>query len=784
MARSMTALAAFLYAAVMLGVAGGHPLTARHAQESTGPSHTTPTSSGPPSPSGGIPPVWWLETGDTREYIGSAACQRCHADEYRQWHESFHVQMTKPVSEARILGDFSRDSRLAQHGRGYSMETRDGRYFISVSHRGRPAERFEVHYALGARRVQGYLSKLADGRIYVLPVFWHQAQQRWFDWKEITPVPDTDEDLRQIWNINCFNCHATNLSKNFDLATRTYGTAWSEMGVGCEACHGPGRAHASLMESWERDPAARPLYDLRRTNHALSRELKIFAARAAERRQVFDLCAYCHGNKNNLSAGFVPGDRYEDYALPFLVSQPVPADDPQGEYWPDGRPSRFNRPQALMQSGCFLRGGATCVNCHAPHGSAHPASLKSPIEQSDGLCLQCHGKEIPRGSSPDLGPSVVEQNTGTRAARRFDAKTIEAHTFHAMDSAGSRCINCHMSEVNWRLLMRRRDHTFKPPVPELTATLGIPNACNTCHDDKTPEWTMTHMDRWYGDRERRAREVGQATAFYDAADGNAGALKPLASIVVNRARSPIARASAAEFIGQLVLRVAGRQPGIDARRSQGQTSFENDAPADVISVAPNVTGLTSASPPAPGKTADTPAAIPAGLINALIAAASDPEPAVRAHAVRALGFAGDRKAVPPLVARLADKVRAVRVAGAEGLLNLGIAQLPGGAGAALVRAQDEYGASLTTFGDRPRDHLVLGWLELQRNRHAPATRALNDALALDPEQLQSPLLLGVIAAREGRYAEAIDHWERVKAREPTWPNIDLLIDEAKRRREP
>ncbi|MCL6559895.1 MAG: hypothetical protein K6U74_14100, partial [Firmicutes bacterium] len=28
--------------------------------------------------------------------------------------------------------------------------------------------------------------------------------------------------------------------------------------------------------------------------------LKIFAARTADRRQVFDTCAYCHGNKNNL----------------------------------------------------------------------------------------------------------------------------------------------------------------------------------------------------------------------------------------------------------------------------------------------------------------------------------------------------------------------------------------------------------------------------------------------------------------------------------------------------
>jgi hypothetical protein len=347
-----------------------------------------------------------------------------------------------------------------------------------------------------------------------------------------------------------------------------------------------------------------------------------------------------------------------------------------------------------------------------------------------------------------------------------------------------------MSEVNWRLLMRRRDHTFKPPVPELTARLGIPNACNTCHDDKTPEWTMAQMDRWYGDRERRGREVTQATAFYNAAAGNPEALKPLASILVARSRDPIARATAAEFIGRLLLRVTGRGPGVDVSRSQGQTSFEHAPPArsearaGAISVTPDGIATTSASRSASGAAASTATAIPAGLINALIAAASDPEPSVRAHAARALGFVGDSKAVPPLVARLVDKTTVVRVMGAEALLNLGVAQLPATAGAALARAQDEYAASLATFGDRPRDHLVLAWLELQRGRHAAATRALNDSLALDQNQLEPRLLLGVIAAKEGRYADALAHWEHVKARAPSWPNIDVLMQEARRRGKP
>ena len=62
--------------------------------------------------------------------------------------------------------------------------------------------------------------------------------------------------------------------------------------------------------------------------------------------------------------GFRAGDRYDDYALPFLISEPIPENDFQGEFWPDGRPNRFNRPQALTLSGCFKAGAIVCTNCH------------------------------------------------------------------------------------------------------------------------------------------------------------------------------------------------------------------------------------------------------------------------------------------------------------------------------------------------------------------------------------------------------------------------------------
>ena len=62
-----------------------------------------------------------------------------------------------------------------------------------------------------------------------------------------------------------------------------------------------------------------------------------------------------------------------------------------------------------------------------------------------------------------------------------------------------------------------------------------------------------------------------------------------------------------------------------------------------------------------------------------------------------------------------------------------------------------------------------------------AEQRLEQALALDGNQLQPHVLLGIIEAREGRYADAIERWERVKARAASWPNIDRLIEEARTR---
>jgi tetratricopeptide (TPR) repeat protein len=294
-----------------------------------------------------------------------------------------------------------------------------------------------------------------------------------------------------------------------------------------------------------------------------------------------------------------------------------------------------------------------------------------------------------------------------------------------------------MSDVNWRLITRRRDHTFQAPVPELTARFGVPNACTTCHENRSPEWAADTMDRWYSNRDRRARIVKMAETLYRAGAGDTTVLPDVARTAVDRSHGPLIRASAAEFAEQLI-----------ARSDGSGASAERVAPA---------------------------------VINALIGAAADPEPVVRIKALRALGLISDARVPAALSAHLNDDVRLVRVAVAEALMARGITHLDGANGAALARAQEEWAESLRTFNDIAADQTTLGWLDAARGRADQAVKELQGAVALDPTDARPHVYLGVIAARDGRFDEALQEFRVAKRLSPSYHNLDRLIDEAAKR---
>jgi tetratricopeptide (TPR) repeat protein len=123
----------------------------------------------------------------------------------------------------------------------------------------------------------------------------------------------------------------------------------------------------------------------------------------------------------------------------------------------------------------------------------------------------------------------------------------------------------------------------------------------------------------------------------------------------------------------------------------------------------------------------------------------------------------------------------VRVRAAEALLALGLVELPGAAGEALARAQDEYADSLRDFPDVAANHAALGWLEASKGRVAEAQASLDAALHVEPSYPRPYIVKGIIAAREGQYTAAIDWWKKAQAITPDDPRLADLIAEAQKR---
>ena len=59
-------------------------------------------------------------------------------------------------------------------------------------------------------------------------------------------------------------------------------------------------------------------------------------------------------------------------------------------------------------------------------------------------------------------------------------------------------MNCHMPHTSYALLNATRNHRIASPDIGASASLGVPNACNLCHLDKTLAWSQTSMEDWYG----------------------------------------------------------------------------------------------------------------------------------------------------------------------------------------------------------------------------------------------------------------------------------------------
>lgn len=569
---------------------------------------------------------------DSSSYIGGDACASCHPKQAQRWMGSHHDLAMQPANDGTVRGDF--DSATFTHqGITTRFFRRDQKFFVHTEGSDGEMADFEVSYTFGVHPLQQYLIGFPDGRYQALGVAWDDRPselggQRWYSLypDEIIPYGDVLHWTQpsQNWNHMCAACHSTNLRKGYVAASDTFETRWSEIDVSCEACHGAGSNHRDRMKA-------------RANSHAPSRKdgsgLTIEFPPAAEAEWAIDpntmnpvrkpsrvehleveLCARCHSRRSELADGVPPGRPLHDgYRVATLEAS---------LYYPDGQIRDEVYVYGSFIQSAMYAAGVTCSDCHDPHSG----SLRA---EGNDLCTRCH------------------------TAALFD---VTQHHRHAKGSAGALCVECHMPGRTYMGVDERHDHSLRVPRPDLSATLGAPNACNRCHTSMTNTWAAKKVEAWFG--EGRRTELHWGSAIHA---GQSNALDAEARL--------------------LEMLIDPQVPGI--------------ARATAILLLPRFVG---------------PRSLPA--FSQLI---GDEDPLVRTAALEALeGFPPDMR-VALAASCLADPIRSVRFEAARILASVSDPQL-GSSSPQLHAVLSEYRDALEKDADRAEPHMQLGALALARGQ--------------------------------------------------------------------
>ncbi len=434
-------------------------------------------------------------------FVGSAACRECHQVEWELWRGSDHDKAMDVATDETVLGDFD-DAVFTYNGITSRFYRRDGKFLVHTEGPGGAMREFEITHVFGHDPMQQYLIPFPGGRLQTLNITWDVIEGRWFQQYPEQDIPPDDwlhwTRSAQNWNAMCAECHSTDLQKGYDPATDTYNTTWKDIDVGCEACHGPGARHVAWAEMV---PRHRP---------DLSHDGLIVNTSDITSVQLVELCAPCHARRAELGDYDHRGGALLDVMQPSLLTA--------GLYHPDGQIlDEVYVYGSFLQSKMYAN-GVTCSDCHDSH------SLELRFTGND-LCAQCHV------------PAVYDT-----AEHHFHQQVHEGQP-----SDGALCVSCHMVEQPYMVIDWRADHSFRVPRPDLTKTIGTPNACSQCHTGESLDWVLDAYEEWYG--ETRSPHYG--TTFAAARANDPAAREPLKHIASSPEQAAIVRATALALLVQL-----------------------------------------------------------------------------------------------------------------------------------------------------------------------------------------------------------------------------------------
>jgi predicted CXXCH cytochrome family protein len=277
-------------------------------------------------------------------YVGSRACQKCHAEIYAGWKKTPMANVVRDPREypEAIIPDLATNT-VAKFSKD------------------------QIAFVYGSVWKQRYFTKVGDD-YFPLSAQWDVVHKKWLpyfvkpgtDWWAPFYPPD---NMQRPTGPTCDGCH----SVGYDIKTKQV----AEWNVGCERCHGPGSEH---------------------TAHG-SRE-NILNPAKMDYVDASDTCVQCHSQGRPLTNP-IEG-KYYDWPVGYRVGLQLRdfwqlEEHKLGEttftHFPDGTAHK-NRMQGndFVQSVMYRR-GITCFSCHDVHGTENYAQLRKP---ADKLCLDCH----------------------------------------------------------------------------------------------------------------------------------------------------------------------------------------------------------------------------------------------------------------------------------------------------------------------------------------------------------------------------------------------------------
>ena len=422
------------------------------------------------------------------EYEGARECCSCHGTMGRAFAGSEHSQTMLVANDEEIplLADFNNgeDIRTVQ---------------FPGSDSPRPFTPDDVAYSLGSGvHIQRYLYELEEGVFMVFPAEWNTVASEWQTY-------DTGEEwLSDSYNFNqnCSYCHVT----GFDEET----LEWDDEGVQCEACHGPGSEHISLMDELEfvEDEAGR---------EQLHESINIAIDPAT--------CGQCHSrgeavdSAHAFPAAYQPGEdlseswtlisedaddawhatgqaalpnmQYNEWLLSGHAASYESATDSESYELEclSCHSSGYRRAIRLLETSNEdpealpipdveaerLPFGVTCSTCHNPHDDSDEEDGFDLVEAVYTQCTDCHQSA---GDIAGLHHPVKEVFEGLPLIEEVEA--VEGVHFSAED--GPTCTTCHMPIVPVDG-STRNSHVLSPISPLLAMDVeAVQDSCTSCHE--------------------------------------------------------------------------------------------------------------------------------------------------------------------------------------------------------------------------------------------------------------------------------------------------------------